>query len=111
MNPWPIIGGVANVVCRDDEFIKPNYGEVGDQIVLTKPLGTQPAVNLYEWYLEKNEKWKEAQKTHNEERTKKAYSLAVESMAHLNINGAKLMKKYKTHGATDITGFGILGHA
>jgi selenide,water dikinase len=32
-------------------------------------------------------------------------------MAYLNKNAAKLMKKYKSHGATDITGFGILGHA
>lgn len=40
MNPWPIIGGVANVICNEDEIIKPNFGEPGDQIVLTKPLGT-----------------------------------------------------------------------
>lgn len=25
--------------------------------------------------------------------------------------GAKLMHKYKAHGATDVTGFGLLGHA
>lgn len=47
MNPWPIIGGVANVVCNEDEYIRPNYGEAGDVIVLTKPLGTQVAVNLH----------------------------------------------------------------
>jgi len=35
----------------------------------------------------------------------------MESMSILNNNAAKLMKKYKSHGATDITGFGILGHA
>lgn len=34
----------------------------------------------------------------------------MESMAHLNINAAKLMMKYKSHGATDVTGFGIMGH-
>ena len=26
MNPWPIIGGVANVVCHEDEYIKVNQG-------------------------------------------------------------------------------------
>jgi selenide,water dikinase len=46
-NPWPIIGGVANVVCRDDEYIMPNHGKAGDILVLTKPLGTQLAVNLH----------------------------------------------------------------
>ena len=45
MNPWPMIGGVANVVCREDEYIRPNQGRAGDLLVLTKPLGTQPAVN------------------------------------------------------------------
>ena len=33
------------------------------------------------------------------------------SMARLNRSAAKLMQKYKAHGATDVTGFGILGHA
>lgn len=46
MNPWPMIGGVANVMCHQSEFTRPNHGEPGDKLVLTKPLGTQPAVNL-----------------------------------------------------------------
>ena len=46
MNPWPMIGGVANVMCMDSEFIRPNHGKPGDVLVLTKPLGTQPAVNM-----------------------------------------------------------------
>ncbi len=40
MNQWPIIGGVANVVCHENEYIRPNGGKVGDVLVLTKPLGT-----------------------------------------------------------------------
>jgi selenophosphate synthase len=32
-------------------------------------------------------------------------------MSVLNKNASKLMKKYESHGATDITGFGIKGHA
>jgi len=32
-------------------------------------------------------------------------------MAHLNKNTALLMRKYGCHGATDITGFGLKGHA
>ena len=34
----------------------------------------------------------------------------MESMATLNRNSALLMQKYKSHGATDVTGFGLLGH-
>ena len=41
----------------------------------------------------------------------RAYYMAMESMAHLNKNTATLMKKYGCHGATDITGFGLMGHA
>ena len=40
-----------------------------------------------------------------------AYNEAMLSMAHLNRNAAKLMHKYKAHASTDVTGFGILGHA
>lgn len=40
-----------------------------------------------------------------------AYTKAVESMTTLNFFAATLMHKYKAHAATDITGFGLLGHA
>ena len=40
-----------------------------------------------------------------------AYFMAMESMATLNRNAALLMRKYASHGATDVTGFDILGHA
>ena len=40
-----------------------------------------------------------------------AYNEAMLSMACLNRNAAKLMHKYKAHASTDVTGFGILGHA
>jgi selenide,water dikinase len=32
-------------------------------------------------------------------------------MALLNLYASELMKKHNSHGATDVTGFGILGHA
>ena len=32
-------------------------------------------------------------------------------MATLSSVGAKMIQKYKAHAATDVTGFGILGHA
>lgn len=40
-----------------------------------------------------------------------AYNRAIESMSTLNLCAARLMHKYEAHAATDITGFGILGHA
>ena len=112
MNPWPIIGGVANVVCHEDEYIKVNQGKPGDKLVLTKPLGTQVAVNLNEWATAKNERWQNKASKHiSQDSAKDAYYLATESMGHLNKNAAELMQTYKCHGATDVTGFGIRGHA
>lgn len=32
-------------------------------------------------------------------------------MATLSIVGARLIQKYRAHACTDVTGFGILGHA
>jgi selenide,water dikinase len=32
-------------------------------------------------------------------------------MATLSIVGASLVNKYRAHACTDVTGFGILGHA
>lgn len=42
---------------------------------------------------------------------KKGYFRAVLSMATLNLNGAILIKKYGVKAATDVTGFGLLGHS
>ncbi|MBD3315679.1 MAG: selenide, water dikinase SelD [Chitinivibrionales bacterium] len=39
------------------------------------------------------------------------YSAALEGMKQLNAAGAELMREYEVRGATDITGFGVLGHA
>lgn len=39
------------------------------------------------------------------------YTGALDSMQQLNKDGARLMQKYGVRGATDITGFSLLGHA
>lgn len=41
----------------------------------------------------------------------RSYEVSMESMSRLNRNAARLMHKYGAHGATDITGFGIMGHS
>jgi len=39
MNPWPLLGGIAKTICKEEDIIRPDHAEVGDVIVLTKPLG------------------------------------------------------------------------
>lgn len=109
MNPWPIVGGVAMSVRQENQFIRPENAIAGDVLVLTKPLGTQVAVNVYEW-LKKSEKWNRIQDILSIEQAKDTFLKATESMCRLNRTAAELMHKYQAHSATDVTGFGILGH-
>lgn len=112
MNPWPIIGGTAMSCCTKEEFIYPDGALPGDVIVLTKPLGTQVAVNLNEWYLMKKEdRIAKTREVFTIDIARKAVATAIESMTRLNRNAALLMHKYGAHAATDVTGFGIMGHA
>ncbi|CAG6020888.1 unnamed protein product [Menidia menidia] len=110
VNPWIIIGGVASVVCQPNEFIMPDGAVPGDVLVLTKPLGTQVAVNAHQW-LDQPERWNKIKLVVTKEEVKEAYQEAMFSMATLNRTAAGLMHKFQAHAATDVTGFGLLGHA
>lgn len=110
VNPWCTIGGVASTICNPNDYIVPDNAVVGDVLVLTKPLGTQVAVNAHQW-LEQPERWNRIKLVVSEEDVRKAYHRAMDSMARLNRTASRLMHKYNAHGSTDITGFGLLGHA
>lgn len=58
--------------------------------------------------LQKEPEWSPAEIT--KEEIINGYYLAMESMATLNKDTSVLLKRFKSHGATDVTGFGILGH-
>merc|ERR1719383_840628 len=72
LNPWCIVGGVATTVCQPNEFIIPDSAVVGDVLVLTKPLGTQVAVNAHQW-LDQPERWNRIKLVVSEEDVRKAY--------------------------------------
>jgi len=110
INPWCTIGGVASTVCSDGDVVMPESARPGDVLVLTKPLGTQVAVNAHQW-LEVPERWSKIQAVTTAAEVKAGYLSATHSMARLNLTGARLMHKYEANAATDVTGFGILGHA
>jgi len=110
LNPWPIVGGVATSVVSAAEYIYPVNAIPGDVLVLTKPLGTQVAVNAYQW-LNKVQPFERIKDIITVEQVHYGFRVAMDSMSRLNKNGAKLMHKYHAHAATDVTGFGIIGHA
>ncbi|KAK9758703.1 AIR synthase related protein, C-terminal domain [Popillia japonica] len=109
-NPWCIIGGTATAVCSATEYINPLEAVAGQVLVLTKPLGAQIACNANRW-CEKKERWEKLSKVTALTEIQTAYKCAVSSMIRLNKHAAELMHKYKAKAATDVTGFGILGHA
>ncbi|KNC50705.1 selenide, water dikinase [Thecamonas trahens ATCC 50062] len=117
LNPWPIIGGVASaVVPSDGGYIDPFSLVPGDVMVLTKPIGTQVAVNAYQWLGDheagkEGSNWDLIADVLSPAQARVAFALASASMARLNKSGAALMVKHGAHGATDVTGFGLLGHA
>ncbi|CAH1397157.1 unnamed protein product [Nezara viridula] len=105
-----IIGGTATSVCEITEIIMPDNAIIGDAIILTKPLGTQAATMIYTW-LENKNKWKNICAVITKDEAKWAFQRAVKSMVQLNKIAASLMHEFKAHAATDVTGFGLLGHA
>jgi len=118
VNPWPIIGGVATSVSKRSEFVMPVDAKIGQKIVLTKPLGTQIAVNLHQWmdqghkFYQELENGSEFQGQNLEQVTKTMFNDACTSMATLNQKSAAAMTKFTScSSATDVTGFGLLGHA
>ena len=88
--------GMAITGVIDPRRIVRNVGaEVGDALVLTKALGTGILMTAF-----KRDKLAE-----------EPYQAAVRSMTQLNAAAASAMLKYGVHAATDITGFGLVGHA
>ena len=91
----PLFGfAVTGVVARDN--VADNAGaQVGDKLVLTKPLGmgTMSTAGKFQ------------------KASPEAVRAAAEVMATLNDKGAEAMNAVGAHACTDITGFGLVGHA
>ncbi len=78
------------------EKVLTNAGvQPGDALVLTKPLGTGILATAMKGGLI----------------SASAEARAIESMAALNRESGEAMAGYPVHGCTDVTGFGLLGHA
>ncbi len=78
-----------------DKVIHNNGAKVGDRLILTKPLGT----GIISTAIKGN--------VASEEATAKI----VKSMTSLSRTASELMLEVGAHACTDITGFGLLGHA
>lgn len=81
-------------VIHPDKILRNVGVQVGDAIVLTKPLGT----GIITTALKKGKA------------LKGAVQEAVASMSELNRTASKIMRGYPVHACSDVTGFGLLGH-
>lgn len=114
INEYPMIGGAAFGIVRSDKPYVPKHAQPGDVLVLTKPLGSQILVNVNQYYMNKDEKYKTLfveKKMITEEQIENIYQQGLHYMPQLNKIAAELMLKHGATSSTDVTGFGILGHS
>jgi len=90
----PKYGMVVTGEIKESDLVSNAGSKPGNILILTKPLGT----GIISTAIKK------------EKVSQKIVDQAVESMTTLNSLAAELMLKYKATSATDITGFGLLGH-
>jgi len=77
-----------------DRIITNSQAKIGDVLILTKPIGTGIVTTAL----------KQAKLTEEE------LGITIQSMTTLNKFAAEAMQKIGVHAATDVTGFGLLGH-
>jgi selenide,water dikinase len=93
-NPEPIYGLAVTGIVSPNEMLTNAKARVGDLLVLTKPLGTGIATTGIKRGL-----------------TSRALARkAIALMSRVNTAGAELAEHRLIRAATDITGFGLLGH-
>lgn len=106
--PWPIMGGAVTALANLDNLVFISKAKPGDKIVLTKPLGVQPVMRLLRISDIQQEKMS---KMIPDEELSKAIDTAIHIMTTSNKNAAQAMLEVGVNAATDVTGFGIHGHA
>ena len=93
-DPEPKYGFVAVGEVQEENLVTNASAEAGDLLVLTKALGTGVVATAI--------KAQAASET--------ATTAAVKSMTALNREAATAMKRVGVRAATDVTGYGLLGH-
>ena len=77
-----------------DQLIRKSGAQIGDKLILTKPLGVGVITTALKRGLVDDS----------------VIEIAIQSMSRLNNIASQLAVKYKVHALTDITGYSLLGH-
>jgi selenide,water dikinase len=91
----PKYGLVAIGFAHPQKIIRKGGLKAGDLLVLTKPLGAGVTTTAIK----------------QEKATEEDIVEAIEWMSRLNKTGSELAREFGVRGGTDITGFGLIGHA
>ncbi|TFH08352.1 MAG: selenide, water dikinase SelD [Candidatus Thorarchaeota archaeon] len=108
-NPCPVFGGIALGVTHPRNLVYSSGAKPGDVAVLTKPLGVQPVMRSYRDL--QDEKRNALLTKFDEASLREMQDIAVRIMTKSNLEVARAMNEVGVSAATDITGFGLLGHA
>lgn len=106
--PWPILGGAVTALAEINRIVPISRAEPGDRLILTKPLGIQPIMEVLRLPDEGQDK---IAGLISEKEASKSIDLAIKLMTTTNRDAAEAMLEVGVNSATDVTGFGILGHA
>jgi selenide,water dikinase len=93
-DPEPKYGLAVTGVVTEDHLALNRNARAGEALLLTKPLGTGALTTAL----------KRGDKTEDEIRP------CIEAMARLNADAVPVMHRHGIRAATDVTGFGLLGH-
>jgi selenide,water dikinase len=77
-----------------DKILTNDGAQVGDKLILTKPVGTGVVATAIKGKLA----------------SQKALETMIAVASTLNDKASQIMQKYETHACTDVTGFGLGGH-
>jgi selenide, water dikinase len=91
----PKYGLAVSGLVHPDKIVTNSNAKPGDVLILTKPLGTGIIIS-----------GKKADIVSED-----LYRKAIDTMKQLNKEASRIMQDYNVKSATDITGFGLLGHS
>jgi selenide,water dikinase len=107
MNPWPFAGGAVTATAAPDHLLDTRNATAGDQLYLTKPLGTQPAMGAL------RVQDGEFAETIAETATRSVDRIGDEALTWMTTPNREAVAAARdlATAATDVTGFGLRGQA
>jgi selenide,water dikinase len=107
---WPLIGGEASGFVDKSKIIRKNYVELGDKLILTKPVGNQAIMAAYR--LQKNNP--ALIESFSTTELDKSIETAINLMITPLQDVVQTIHSYPNvnfiHSMTDVSGFGLAGH-